>query len=351
MQAIAKNSPTEPGVDVVQVSAPSLGAEDQVLVRVTISSISGSELNIWRGTYRRPNGEPVAGGRILGYEHAGIVVDAGAVARAAGFSPGRQVSLASPFVPCGKCEPCSMGLVNRCRHWGHVGITLDGTDAELVSLPMVVLELLVDGVDPLDSDFHNTAWLAVRAVDRSSLVPGDRVAIVGPGPVGLLMLQAARAAGASWIGVVGLPSDAARLEIAKGLGADDVFTASDSTVGEIKGLTEGFGPEVVLEAAGSPEGMKMSVDLVRVGGTVVFSGLPPQKIAPIEAIRVTRDEIDIRGVEGNLPDDRRRALRLMSRGRLKAGPIVTHRFSLEDASEAFRIAASGDACKVVFDIR
>lgn len=351
MKAIAKNNPTEPGIDVVQVPAPSLSAEDQVLVRVCVSSISGSELNIWRGTYRRPSGEPVASGRILGYEHAGVVEDAGAVARAAGFTPGRQVSLGSPFVPCGQCEPCSMGLVNRCRYWGHVGITLDGTNAELVSLPMVVLQLLEEGVDPLDAAFLNTAGLAVRAVDRSHLVPGDRVAIVGPGPVGLLMLQAARAAGASWIGVVGLPSDAARLEIAKGLGADAVYTASDSTVGEIKGLTEGFGPEVVLEAAGAPEGMKMSVDLVRVGGTVIFSGLPPQKIAPIEAIRVTRDEIDIRGVEGNLPDDRRRALRLMSQGRLKASPIVTHRFPLEDASEAFRIAASGDACKVVFDIQ
>ena len=350
MKAIAKTNPTEPGIDVVDVPAPSISAADEVLVRVSLSSISGSELNIWRGSYRRPSGETVAPGRILGYEHAGVVEDAGPAARAEGFIPGKFVALGSPFVPCGRCEPCGMGLANRCRSWGHVGITLNGTDAEFASLPMVVLQLLEEGVDPLDAAFLNTAGLAVRSVDRGRLLPGDRVVVVGPGPVGLLLLQAARAAGASWIGVIGMPSDTVRLEIAKGLGADAVFVASDSTVSEIKAATEDLGPEVVLEAAGSPEGMKMSVDLVRVGGTVIFSGLPPQKIAPIEAIRVTRDEISIRGVEGNLPDDRQRALRLLAGGQLKARPIVTHRFALGDASEAFRVAASGDACKVVFDI-
>jgi threonine dehydrogenase-like Zn-dependent dehydrogenase len=82
----------------------------------------------------------------------------------------------------------------------------------------------------------------------------------------------------------------------------------------------------------------------------VFAGLPPQKIAPIEAIRVTRDEITIRGVEGNLPDDRRRALRLIAQGSLRARPFVTHEFTLDEAEEAFTMAASGKACKVIFRI-
>ena len=75
MKAIAKQQPTEPGIDLVEVPQPSIQAPDDVLVRVAVSSISGSELNIWRGAYRRPNGSPVAPGRILGYEHAGAVVD------------------------------------------------------------------------------------------------------------------------------------------------------------------------------------------------------------------------------------------------------------------------------------
>ena len=132
MKAIAKQRPTEPGIDVVDVAAPGLDGDDRVLVRVAVSSISGSEINIWRGAYRRPNGQPVEPGRILGYEHAGVVEDAGAAARAAGFVPGRRVALGNPFVGCGRCEPCAMGLINRCRAWGHVGITFDGTNAELV---------------------------------------------------------------------------------------------------------------------------------------------------------------------------------------------------------------------------
>jgi 2-desacetyl-2-hydroxyethyl bacteriochlorophyllide A dehydrogenase len=350
MKVIAKQTPTEPGIDILDVSTPEVSAPDDVLIRVAISSISGSELNIWRGAYRRPNGNPVEPGRILGYEHAGTVVDAGAAARAAGFEPGRRVALGSPFVGCGRCEPCQMGFINRCRSWGHVGITFDGTNAEYAVLPAGVLQLVDDGVDPLDVAFLNSAALAVRAVDRAGLVPGDRVAVVGPGPVGLLLFQAARAAGAAWVGVVGLPADRRRLEIARELGADAVYAYGDDTPAAVREATGGLGAEVVLEAAGTPEGMKLAVDLTRVAGTTIFAGLPPQKIAPIEAIRVTRDEITIRGVEGNLPDDRNRALRLIAKGVLRAWPFVTHEYALDQAEEAFSVAASGEACKVVFRI-
>ncbi len=348
MKAIAKQFPTEPGIDIVDVAEPVVRGADDVLVRVSVSSISGSELNIWRGAYRRPNGNPVEPGRILGYEHAGTVVDAGSAAKAAGFAAGRRVALGSPFTGCGQCQPCAMGMINRCRNWGHVGITADGTNADYAVLPKGVLQLVEDGVDPLDVAFLNSAALAVRSVDRGGLVPGDRVVVVGPGPVGLLMLQAARANGATWIGVVGLPSDAGRLEIARALGADAVFTTGADTVAAVRDATDGLGAEVVLEAAGTPEGMKLAVDVVRVGGTTVFAGLPPQKIVPIEAIRVTRDEITIRGVEGNLPDDRNRALRLIAKGALRARPFVTHEFTLDQAEAAFTEAASGSACKVVF---
>ena len=348
MKAIAKQAPTEPGIDILEVAEPAIQGPDDVLVRVGVSSISGSELNIWRGAYRRPNGNPVEPGRILGYEHAGTVVDAGLVAVAAGFTPGRGVALGSPFTGCGICPPCAMGMINRCRNWGHVGITSHGTNADYAVLPTGVLQLVDDGVDPLDVAFLNSAALAVRSVDRAGLVAGDRVVVVGPGPVGLLMLQAARAMGASWTGVVGLPSDVARLEIAHQLGADATYEFGEDTVATVRDATDGLGAEIVLEAAGSPEGMKLAVDLVRVGGTTIFAGLPPQKIAPIEAIRVTRDEITIRGVEGNLPDDRNRALRLIAQGALRARPFVTHEFALEHAEEAFATAASGAACKVVF---
>ena len=106
----------------------------------------------------------------------------------------------------------------------------------------------------------------------------------------------------------------------------------------------------MLEAAGTPEGMAAAVDAVRVEGTVVFAGLPPQRIVPIEAIRVTRDELSIRGVEGNLPDDRRRALRLIEDGVLRCRPFVTHQLPIDDVVPAFEAVASGAACKAVFTL-
>ena len=80
-------------------------------------------------------------------------------------------------------------MINRCRNWGHVGITSDGTNADYAVLPTQVLQVVEDGVNPLDVAFLNSAALAVRSVDRAGLVAGDRVVVVGPGPVGLLMLQ------------------------------------------------------------------------------------------------------------------------------------------------------------------
>lgn len=347
MKAVAKLKPTDAGIDVVDVREPTLRDRTDVIVRVEYSGISGSEINIWRGTYRRPNGSPVESGRILGYEHAGIVVDAGPEAAERGFAPGASVALASPFIGCGSCDPCADGMINRCRAWGHIGITLDGTNANLARLPMAALELIPEGVDHLDAAFLNSAALAVRAVARAALVPGDGVVVIGPGPVGLLLLQAARAGGAAWIAVVGRPEDQARLTIANQLGADATITFHEGVAEELR-ETSGGGAAVVLEAAGTPEAMELSVDALRVGGTAVFAGLPPERHASIEAIRVTRDELTIRGVEGNLPPDRRRALALIANGKLSAVPFVTHRFSLDEAESAFAVVASGAACKAVF---
>ena len=348
MRAIVKHDPTELGISVEERPDAVVGGDDEVLVRVDVSSISGSEVNIWRGTYRRPSGDPVVDGRILGYEHSGTIVDVGDVAGAEGFVPGGPVVLASPFIGCQRCGPCRVGLINRCRAWGHIGITQDGTNADLVSLPAEVLVPLPDGVDPLDGAFTNTASLAVRAVARAGLLAGQRVAVVGPGPVGLYLLQAAIAAGASWSAVVGRAEDARRLAVATELGADLVVT-DDEALEAIGDATDG-GVDVVLEAAGSPDGVELAVDLAGVGATVALTGLPPEKRASFEAIRVTRDEISIVGVEGNIISDRERALALMAQGRLRAGPMVTHRFAMDQAEEAFAIVAAGEACKAVFDI-
>jgi threonine dehydrogenase-like Zn-dependent dehydrogenase len=348
MRAVVKADPTAPGVVVEERPEPSISGPGDVLVAVAVSGISGSEVNIWRGTYRRPNGSPVEPGRVLGYEHAGRVVDAGAAARKRGFDPGSQVVLASPFIGCGRCRPCAAGLINRCRAWGHIGITTNGTNANVSLLPFEVLALVPDGVDALDGAFLNTAALAVRATDRAGLLPGHTVAIVGPGPVGLYLLQAARAAGASWTAVVGRETDGSRLAIASSLGADATFQDVDA-LEAIRSQTGG-GVDIVLEASGTSDGVRLAVDLAGVGAVVALTGLPPSRTADFEAIRVTRDEITITGVEGNLAPDRERALALIAAGQLRAGPLVTHRFPLEEAEDAFALVDRGTACKAVFTI-
>lgn len=351
MKAIVKSDPPDrPGIVVAEVPDPTISTDDEVLVSPVVSSISGSELNIWRGKYRLPTGNPVDSGRILGYEHAGTVLEAGKDAHDAGFEFGTRVALASPFVPCRICVPCQMGMWNRCRNWGHVGLTLDGTNAEMTVLPMEVLQIVDRRVEDLDAAFLNTAALSIRAVAAAALRPGSRVVIVGPGPVGLLLLQAAQIAGASWVGVIGQESDGPRLKLAEELGAHFTAVASPSTVKMVQDFTGGLGPETVLEAAGTQEGATLAVDLVAVGGTVVMSGLPPEGYASIPVTRITRDEITVRGVEGNLESDRRLALRLMAEGRLRARPLVTHRYPIDDAELAFTTAYSGEGCKVVLEI-
>ena len=350
MQALAKLDPESPGIDLVDVADPAARQADEVVVRVELTGISGSEVNIWRGVYRLPSGAPISSGRILGYEHAGVVVEAGPAARPRGFEPGQRVALATPFIGCGQCLPCEDGYVNRCRSWGHVGITLDGTDAEYASLPASVLLRIPDDVDSIDAAFVNMAGLALRALARSDFVAGDSVVVVGPGAVGLTCLQAARAAGARWTAVVGLEKDAARLALAEKLGSDRTFRNEPNPRGEIFDTLDGLGADVVIEAAGTPEAVQLSVDLVRVGGTVVLAGLPPSRQAPFEAIRTTRDELTIRGVEGSLGKDRRRALALMQTGALSPKALVTHRFALADATEAFETVMAGTACKATFEI-
>lgn len=305
-----------------------------VVIQVAYCGVCGTDLEEYREgpiwvPVDAPN--PLTGQRapiVMGHEMAGEVV-----------AVGREVTMlrvgdrVAPDVVlyCGRCYWCRRHQVNLCEHMAALGLHGDGGLAEYCRAPAAMCEAIPDGVTDASAALAEPLAVAVRAIRRSRLSLGESVAIVGAGAVGLLALQAARAAGAAAVFVV--ERSPARKELARALGAAAVFDpATDDAALELRRRTGGVGPDVVVESAGAPGTWVYATTLVRRGGRVVVIGLnsTPSSVNVTQAI--VAPEIEVIGSLAHVYDeDFRAALRLLSGGSVDAERIVSHRIPLERA--------------------
>jgi 2-desacetyl-2-hydroxyethyl bacteriochlorophyllide A dehydrogenase len=341
MHAVTFQAPFEVRVD--EKPDPELAAPDDAIVRIRASGVCGSDLHIYHG---RIAIEP---GFTIGHEYVGEVVAAGdAVTNVA---VGDRV-LGTFQVACGVCRPCRHGHYHRCvegRTFGH-GATLGnlpGTQAELALVPHANLALrrvpegLSDEVALFAGDVMGTAYHATTAVR-----PGDTVAVLGLGPVGLCAIQAAFVAGASRVAAI--DSVEARLEMAERFGARPVHFEQQDPRAEIKTMTEGRGVDVAIDAVGDPRALDSAIRLTAATGVVSVIGVYAEKcevhmgIVWIKALQLHTGQAN---VIGHLDA----VLELLASGRLDPSPLVTHHMSLADAPEAYALYDRREALKIVLN--
>lgn len=307
---------------------------DEVLVKVTACGVCGTDLHIVEGSSR--SSPPV----VLGHEYAGIVADAGKESN--GFTVGDHVAV-DPNIACGTCFYCRRGEVHLCKRLRALGVDIDGGMAEFCIVPSSQLYHIPSTMAPEQAAFIEPLSCAVHGIDRAQIRAGDTVVILGGGTVGLLLLQLATISGASRVIIVE-PVEWKRT-IATRIGADEALDPNAVDVFEsVRGLT-GEGADVVIECAGRPETVALSLKLARRGGTVEWFGVCPLgETVQTEPNSVYFKELTIVGSYVN-PHTFDRSIALIAANKVSFGDFVVHKFPLIGVHEALRSLAEGKTIK------
>jgi threonine dehydrogenase-like Zn-dependent dehydrogenase len=335
----------EPGRIVLdEKEIPEIGP-GEALVRVTTTTICGTDIHILKGEY------PVERGRTIGHEPVGVIEKLGTGVQ--GYREGDRV-IAGAITPCGQCNACLSGVWSQCGNgtahgWKALGgwrfgNTIDGCQAEYVRVPDAqanlapVPEPLTDDQVLMCPDIMSTGF---SGAESGHIRIGDTVAVFAQGPIGLCATSGARLMGATTIIVVdGVPE---RLEMAKRLGADHAINFRETDAVEtVMDLTDGRGVDVAIEALGTQATFENCLRVLRPGGTLsslgVYSGDLKIPLGPFGA-----GIADLKIVTTLCPGGKERMRRLMSvieGSRLDLRPLVTHRFRLDDIEAAYDLFAN-----------
>lgn len=332
--------------EIKDVARPEI-AKDEILLRVKSTSICGTDTKIIRNGHRKlKDGERI----VLGHEFAGVIEQVGSAVD--GFAEGQAIGVA-PNWGCGHCSPCRRGMANYCAEYQAFGITRDGSHTQWVRIPV---EVIAQGnIQLLPGD---VSWSSVSLAEPLSCVlggqtavrlsAGESVLVYGAGPMGLLHILAARAAGAAI--VIAADLNAARLAAARELGATHAVQSDMEDIrARVHEITGGAGLDVVITAVPVPEIVPEGLSLLGIFGRLcLFAGLPKDRaIAGLDGNLIHYKNLSVTGTTGGCNADYAKALNLITSGAVPVEGIISHRFSLEQLSEAYETALAGLGMKIV----
>jgi L-iditol 2-dehydrogenase len=326
MRAIRLYGPRTLQADDLPAPEPGPG---EVLVRVTAVGLCGSDVHYYCDGHI---GESVPSAPlVLGHEFAGTVEAVGPGVE--GLREGQPVAV-DPAIPCGMCELCVEGHPNICPTVRFAGTPpTDGALRELLTWPARQVIPLPAGMSPAVGAALETLGVCLHALNLGHVRLADRVAVLGAGPIGLLIARLAKLSGAVEVFVT--DSNPSRLAAARGMGADATIDISqDDPVAAIRRLTGGRGVDVTFEAAGALETPQQGVDVLRPGGTLVIVGICPDDRIPLTATAPRRKGVTIK-LSRRMKHVYPRTIALVEHGLVDLEQIISHRYPLARTAEAF----------------
>jgi 2-desacetyl-2-hydroxyethyl bacteriochlorophyllide A dehydrogenase len=341
MRAVTFQAPYEVRVD--ERPEPELQSRDDAIVAIDASGICGSDLHIYHGRVKM---EP---GFTIGHEFVGTVTAVGEdVTRVA---VGDRV-LGCYHSACGTCFFCLRSDYHKCdrmRVFGHGELlgALPGTQAEQALVPTanMTLRRVPDGVtDEVALFAGDVMGTGYHAIAESGVKPGDSVAVLGLGPVGLCAVQVAIAAGCA--PVLAIDTVPARLEMARSFGAIAVHLTEESPRDVARSLTEGRGVDATVDAVGHPDALDLAIRLARKAGTVVAIGVYAEPCR-VHMGLVWIKALTLKSGHANVIGHVDRVLGMLAAGTLDPSPLVTHHLPLDDAAEAYAVYDRREALKIV----
>ncbi|MFQ5967410.1 MAG: zinc-binding dehydrogenase [Acidimicrobiia bacterium] len=329
MKALVVTEPND--FSVTEVADPEPDSFE-VKCRVRAVTICGTDAHLLAGDY--PGFWPPAFPFIPGHEWAGEIVSLGPGAELLGWEIGDRVAGTSHNA-CGYCRKCVEGRYNLCENYGKPGLhrqyghTTQGAFAEYVVHGAKSVFPLPDDLSFDVGAVLDPASIALHTANRGGNRPGDTVVVFGPGPVGLLAADAARARGAGGVIVVGRGS---RLAKAKEMGSEVVDYTKDDPVATIRKATDDRGADIVLECAGVPQTYQWSLEVLRKGGRIASVGIPVAEVT-LSLQNLVLYEYELVGVRASA-GEMVHVIPLVVDGRIRAAELITHHFPLSDFPEA-----------------
>lgn len=328
------------GAELQMIDIPKI-KEDEVLIKVKATSICGTDVHIY--TWDEWSQSRVHPPYAFGHEFAGEIVEVGS--KVTNVQLGDQVS-AETHIVCYKCPQCLTGDYHICKDTKIIGVDTQGCFAEYVALPAVNVWKNPNDMPYDVASVQEPMGNAVHTVLAGD-VAGKTVAVIGCGPIGIMAVGVAKAAGASQ--VIAIDLNEYRLDLATKMGATTVINAKETnTVEEVMTLTEGNGVDVICEMSGHPVAMNQGFKMVTNGGRVSILSLP---VRPVE-LDITNDivfkGVTVQGITGRkMYSTWQQVSRLLKSGQVDVKPMITHHFPLEDFEKGFDLMISGQCGKVV----
>jgi L-iditol 2-dehydrogenase len=321
----------------------------EVLVKIAMCGTCGSDLKIYDGHF--PLTLPY-GAFTPGHEWTGTVVALGD--NVDEVAVGDRVCIEAHH-GCGRCANCLIGKYTACLHYGNArkghratGMTADGGFAQYALHHVSSLYKMPSNVSFQDAVLITTAGTGLYGLDAAGgYIAGQDIAIFGPGPVGLMTVQACKQLGAARVILVG--TRASRLEMGHRLGADYVINSRErDPVSTIQELTDGLGVDLAIECSGAIDTPQQCAQVTKRGGKMLVVAFYPQPVT-LDLSAVVRNDITIYTTRGEGGHNVKRAVSLAAQGRLRGAELVTHSFPLEEITEALRVMREriGDPLKIV----
>ncbi len=307
-------------IEVMEVPMPEPGPQE-ALIKVSCVGICETDVHITL----HPGS---SGGRpmIMGHEWSGVVEKAPA---GSGLLPGSRV-VGEGMVGCARCSMCRAGRINLCADYREIGFTLPGAYAQYLSIPAANLHPIPDRMSMEEAAMVEPTAVALHAIDLSGMEGGDSVAVLGPGPIGLLAAQLALGLGAGKLVLTGTREE--RLALARELGIHNTINTRDADpVEAVLALIDG-GARIVLDAAGTAKSFTQALAMAGKGATIVLVG-GWNEVTWTPGTLIGR-ELTLRGSLAS-PGAWERSIEMISRGDVSVSPLITHRFPLEEIPRAF----------------
>lgn len=323
MKAVVYHGQGDVRIETVATPVPQ---KDNIIIRVDCCLICGTDLKIWR------IGNPkVVPPRILGHEVCGEIIHIGE--GETDLKVGDRVAVATTM-SCGECYYCRHGMGNMCAHASCVGTTCDGAFADYLEIPMRSARQLIRVPTHVSSEaaaICEPLSCAINAQEIIGVGPGDRVAIIGGGPLGAIHAELAKAKGARCVYLVG--SSAERLKLLKHLEGITLIDGSEGNAAQkVRDLTDGIGADRVIVCAPIKPAFLSAFDMVRKGGAIShFASLPKgDSEITIDTRTIHYNELRVAGVSDSRPEHVQRALEYLAAGKIDTGAIITHRLPMQD---------------------
>lgn len=341
MKAVVKYGKGKGLIEIREVPEPKI-KEDEVLIEVKAVSVCGSDLHIYHDSH--PYWPPM----ILGHEFSGVIADIGK--EVSGWKVGDRIVSETRTGSCGICYACQSGYPQICEQKRPYGIGINGAYTKYVAGPARLLHRLPENVPfEVGAVIEPTAICITSILERSGLQAGESVVITGPGPIGLLSLAVAKAAGARIVGVTGRSLDEGiRFKKARELGADFTLNVDqEDPVKKVLEMTNGLGVDILIETSGGGKAIYQAFEMVRRLGRICAIGISGKEEVPIPYDRGIFKALRYDFCFSSSWTAWERTIGLISKGVLPIEKMITHKLPLEKWEEAFHLLENLEAAKVI----